>query len=82
MQISRLRDFTRSYGKTSFGYRDGALLSHPNDIRVGVYATDYISNYMSTLDLTPGFNGLGRDNFETRRDMIKCWDLMRLILEV
>ena len=34
------------------------------------------------LDLTPGFNGLGKDNCKTRRETFKFWDLVRFILEV
>ena len=33
------------------------------------------------LDLTPGFNRLGKDNCQTRRDSFKFCDLVRLILE-
>ena len=33
------------------------------------------------LNLTPGFNGLGKDNYKMRREAFKFWDLMRLILE-
>ena len=32
--------------------------------------------------LTPGFNGLGKDNSKTRRETFKFWDLVRLILEI
>ena len=31
---------------------------------------------------TPGFNGLGRDNCQTRRETLKCWDLVLLIIDV
>ena len=34
------------------------------------------------LHLTPGFNGLGRDNCKMRRETSKCWDLVCIILEV
>ena len=40
------------------------------------------SNYIFILDLTPGFNTLGRDNFKTRRGILKSWDLVSLRLEV
>ena len=39
------------------------------------------SNYIFILNLTPGFNGLGKDNYKMRRETIKFWDLVRLILE-
>ena len=38
------------------------------------------SNYIFILDLTPGFNGLGRDNCKTKQEsLIKFWDLVHLI---
>ena len=40
------------------------------------------SNYIFILNLTPGFNGLGRVNCKMRRESFKCWDLVRLILEI
>ena len=40
------------------------------------------ANYIFILDLTPGFNGLSKDNCKTRLETFKFWDLMRLILEV
>ena len=40
------------------------------------------SNYIFVLDLTPGFNGLGKDNSKTRRKIHKCWDLVPLLLEI
>ena len=32
--------------------------------------------------LTPGFNGLGKDNCKTTQETFKFWDLERLIKEV
>ena len=40
------------------------------------------SNYIFILDLTPGFNGLGKDDYMTRWESFKFWDLVRLILEI
>ena len=40
------------------------------------------SNYIFILDLTPSFNGLGKDNCKTRPEIFKFWDLVCLILEV
>ena len=40
------------------------------------------SNYTFILDLTPGFNGLGKDNCKTRWETFQFWDLVQLILEV
>ena len=34
--------------------------------------------YISILDLTPGFSGLSKDNYETRQETFKFWDLVRL----
>ena len=39
------------------------------------------SNYIFILNLTPGFNGLGKDNCKVGREAFKFWDLVRLILE-
>ena len=39
------------------------------------------SNYIFILNLTPGFNRLGKDNYKIRREAYKFWDLVRLILE-
>ena len=39
------------------------------------------SNYIFILNLTPGFNGLGKDNYKMIREAFKFWDLVRLILE-
>ena len=38
------------------------------------------SNYISILDLTPDLNGLGKDNYKTKWETFKFWDLVRLIL--
>ena len=40
------------------------------------------SNYIFTLDLTPGFIGLGKDNCKTIRETFKFGDLVRLILQI
>ena len=39
-------------------------------------------NHIFILDLTPGFNRLGKDNCRTILEIFKFWDLARLILEV
>ena len=39
------------------------------------------SNYIFILNLTPGFNGLGKDNYKMRLEAFQFWDLVRLILE-
>ena len=40
------------------------------------------SNYIFILDLTPGFNGLGKYNYKMRLETFKFWDLVQLILDV
>ena len=35
-----------------------------------------------SLNLTPGFNGLGKDNCKTRQETFKFWKLVPLMLEV
>ena len=40
------------------------------------------SNWIFIIDLTPGFNGLGKDNYKTRREPFKFGDLVRLISEI
>ena len=39
-------------------------------------------NYIFILDLTSSFNGLGKDNYKTRQETFKFWDLVQLILEI
>ena len=39
-------------------------------------------NYISILNLTPSFNGLGKDNCKTRRETFKFWDLASFILDI
>ena len=39
------------------------------------------SNYIFILYITPGFNGLVKDNCKTRQESFKFWDLVHLILE-
>ena len=48
-----------------------------NSVVVGAAPTN---NFI--LDLTLGFNGLGKDNYKTRRETVMFGDLVRLILEV
>ena len=39
-------------------------------------------NYIFILNLTPGFNGLGKETCKTRQGTFKFWDLVHLIFEV
>ena len=39
------------------------------------------SNDIFILDLTPGFTGLVKDNYTTRRETFHCYDVVYLILE-
>ena len=51
---------------------------------IGLLQCHQTSNIRHTfiLDLTPGFNGLGKDICKTKRETLKFWDLVWLILEV
>ena len=40
------------------------------------------SNYIFILNLIHGFNRLGKDNYKTRWETFKIWDLVCLLLEV
>ena len=40
------------------------------------------AEYIFIVDLTPGFNGLGKDNSKTRQEIFKFWDLIRFIIKV
>ena len=40
------------------------------------------SNCIFIIDLSRGFSGLGKDNCKTRRETIKFWYLIRLILKL
>ena len=49
----------------------------------GIYIFDVCEFAITiNLNLIPGFNGLYRDRWKNRRGIFKCWDLVRLILEV
>ena len=45
-------------------------------------ACRHCSNYIFILDLTPGLNWLGKDNYKTRWETFRFWNLVRLILKV
>ena len=45
-------------------------------------ACQHCSKYIFILDLTPGFNRLGKDNCKMRREASQCWELVQLVLEV
>ena len=49
---------------------------------VGCIACRGCSNYICILDLTPGYNGLGKNSYHMRLETFKFWDLVQLILEV
>ena len=40
------------------------------------------SNYIFIHELTPGFNGLDKDNYKTSQELFKFCDLVRLILKI
>ena len=45
-------------------------------------ACRHCSNYIFILDLTPGFNGLGKGNGKMRWETFKFWDFVCLILKI
>ena len=45
------------------------------------FACRRCSNYIFVLNSTPGFNGLGKDNYKMTREAFEFWDLVRLIWE-
>ena len=81
LSLRRSRD--SSYRQTSNISRtlEGNKLVVHSDI-VECIARRRCSNYIFILDLTPGFNGLGKDNCKTRRGSFMFWDLVRLISEI
>ena len=48
---------------------------------VGASPIGAAPHYIFLLDLTSGFKGLGKDSHKTIWESVKCWDLVRLILE-
>ena len=44
--------------------------------------SDISYNYIFILNLTPGFNRLGKDHSKRRQETFKFWDLVQLLLEV
>ena len=49
---------------------------------VGASPVGAAPNYFFILDLTRGFNGLGKNNHKTRRETFKFGDLVHLILDI
>ena len=49
---------------------------------VGASAVGAVPTTSSNLDLTHGFNGLGKDNYKTRRETFYFWNSVRLVLKV
>ena len=63
-----------------FDFRQTSNISSTLEGNIIVDHCRRCSNFI--LNLTPGFNGLGKDNFKNRRETFKFWDLVGLILEV
>ena len=72
-------------------YSDNSLyrqISNSNDTVTANTIVDHSdvvgawSTYIFIPDLTPGFNGLGKENCKTRREAIQFWDHVWIILEV
>ena len=53
----------------------GNKIVHHSNV-VGAITRRCCSNYIFILDLTPGLNGLGRDNCKARQETFKCWDFV------
>ena len=62
----------------SFKYHQTSNISHTLVGNKLVDHSDVVG--ASPVDLTPGFNGLGKDNFKMRRESFKFCDLVQLIL--
>ena len=48
---------------------------------VGALSVGAAPNYIFILDLTPGCNGLSKDNCKMKGETFKFWDLVHLILD-
>ena len=68
-KVSNIR---RTWGRNKVVYQ--------SDV-VGASRCRRCSNYIFILNLTPGFNGLGKDNCKTSRETLMFGDWVRLILE-
>ena len=73
--------FEKNYRQTSNIRNIGRQLNPWSLICSWSIACRRCSNYIFILDLTHSFNGLGKDNFKTRRESFNFWDLVQLILE-
>ena len=60
---------------------DGNQIVDHSDV-VGASPVGTAPTTSSFLDLTHGFDGLGKGNCKMRRESFKFWDLVRLILEI
>ena len=47
-----------------------------------VAARSTVKHLIFILDLTPGFNGVGKDNYKTRQETFKFWNSVLFIPEV
>ena len=63
---------------------DLSIYTHDSEtlVKKNIVACRRCSNYIFILDLTPGFNGWGKDDCKRRRKSFKFGDLVRLILEI
>ena len=52
-----------------------------SNIRCSLVGNQIFDHYIFILNLKPGFNRLGKDNYKMRRQTFKFWYLVRLILE-
>ena len=74
----RIPQIHKSWG----GYLSILLLVQNHLYQFDNEAWRRFSNYIFIFDLTPGFSGLGKDNFKTRREIFKIFNLVRLMLAV
>ena len=59
---------------------ENKLVDHSDVVGTSSVGTD--QTYIFILDLTPDWNGLGKDNCKTRRETFRFWNLVCFILEV
>ena len=61
---------------------DNKIVDHSDVVGASPVGATPTTSSFSFLDITPGFNGWGRDNCKMGQETFKCWDLLHLILEV
>ena len=77
--VIRIPFTNRETANISRTWEGNKIVDH-SDV-VGASPVRRCSNFIFIIDLTPDLNGLGKDNYQTRRDTFMFWNLARLILE-